>query len=260
MPGYEVKQERIAIPGVDDLFIRSLLDRQQFSDPEGDAERLGISSSLWPLFGLLWPSGSHLAQRLGTRRVTQGDRILEIGCGLGLASLVGHRAGADVTASDCHPLAGRFLARNLVLNDLGPMKYRHGQWPGVVLPRDAIDERAPVLVHGEFDLVIGSDVLYERDERGTLADFISALARAGGGGVDRRPQPRQSQRLPQEHGAARLPDGRDPSRPRGTRGNRRLQGKDADLRARLKPARGRCASMSGTPPLESARQTGQTLA
>ena len=176
MPGYEVKQERVAISGVDDLVIRSLLDRQQFSDPQGDAERLGISSSLWPLFGLLWPSGSHLAARLGARTVRKTDRILEIGCGLWLASLVGHRAGADVTASDCHPLAGRFLAQNLVLNDLGPMKYRHGQWPGVVLPRDAIDERAPVVVHGEFDLIIGSDVLYERDERGQLADFIARLA------------------------------------------------------------------------------------
>jgi len=176
MPGYQVKQDRVAIPGVDDLLIRSLLDRQQFSDPQGDAERLGISSSLWPLFGLLWPSGTHLAQRLGARTVVESDRVLEIGCGLGLASIVGHRAGADMTASDCHPLAGRFLAHNLVLNDLGPMKYRHGQWPGLVLPRDAIDERAPIVVHGEFDLIIGSDVLYERDERGTLADFIAGLA------------------------------------------------------------------------------------
>ena len=176
MPGYHVKQDLVAIPGVEDLLIRSLLDRQQFADPQGDAERLGISSSLWPLFGLLWPSGAHLAQRLGARTVVKSDRVLEIGCGLALASLVGHRAGADMTASDCHPLAGRFLAHNLVLNGLGPMKYRHGQWPGLVPPRDAIDERAPVVVHGEFDLIIGSDVLYERDERGMLADFIASLA------------------------------------------------------------------------------------
>jgi predicted nicotinamide N-methyase len=175
MPGYQLKQERIAVAGVDDLVIRSLLDKQQFADPQGDAERLGISSAAWPLFGLLWPSGMHLATRLGARPVA-AERILEIGCGLALASLVGHRAGADVTASDCHPLAGRFLAENLLLNDLGPMKYRHGQWPGVVLPRASLDQPAPTVVHGEFDLVIGSDVLYERDERGTLADFISGLA------------------------------------------------------------------------------------
>ena len=58
MPGYRTKQERISIAGVDDLVIRSLLDRQQFADRDGAAERLGISSAAWPLFGLLWPSGS----------------------------------------------------------------------------------------------------------------------------------------------------------------------------------------------------------
>ena len=113
---------------VADLFIRSLLDQQQFADPLGDAERLGISSAIWPLFGMLWPSAAHRAARLALRPVLAGERILEIGCGLDLASLVGHRRGADVTDSDCHPLAGSFLRQNLRLNDLLPMKYRHGQW------------------------------------------------------------------------------------------------------------------------------------
>jgi len=97
MPVYRTKQERISIAGVDDLVIRSLLDRQQFADRDGAAERLGISSAAWPLFGLLWPSGALLAARLGARPVTAGEKILEIGCGLALASLVGHRRGADVT-------------------------------------------------------------------------------------------------------------------------------------------------------------------
>ena len=176
MHGYSLKQERVAIAGVFDLVIESLLDKQQFSDPQGDAERLGISSAQWPLFGLLWPSGMHLAVRMGERAVVTGKRILEIGCGLGLASLVGHRAGADVTASDCHPLAGRFLAANLRLNALQPMKYRHGQWPGLVGPRNGLHELAPTVLAGHFDLIVGSDVLYERDETGTLADFIARLA------------------------------------------------------------------------------------
>ena len=45
MPGYRTKQETIAIAGVADLVIRSLLDRQQFADADGAAERLGISSA-----------------------------------------------------------------------------------------------------------------------------------------------------------------------------------------------------------------------
>ena len=39
MPGYQTKRERIAIAGVDDLIIRSLLDRRQFFDPLGEADR-----------------------------------------------------------------------------------------------------------------------------------------------------------------------------------------------------------------------------
>ena len=209
MPGYQTKQETIAVAGVADLFIRSLRDRQQFADPLGTAGRLGISSAAWPLFGLLWPSGAHLAARLALRPVTPGERILEIGCGLALPSLVAHRRGADVTASDCHPLAGAFLRENLRLNQLLPMKYRHGHWraplpplpppllpllpllpplspkatlaPQLPLPPPFSPPAAPpldALVAGRFDLVIGSDLLYERDAHGSLAAFIALHATA----------------------------------------------------------------------------------
>lgn len=176
MPGYQTKQEQIAIAGVAALTVRSLLDRQQFADPQGTADRLGISSATWPLFGLLWPSGAQLAARLAARPVRVGERILEIGCGLGLASLVGHRRGADVTASDCHPLAGAFLRENLRLNALAPMKYRHGHWSASAPQRQcALDDGLHAL-DGRFDLVIGSDLLYERDDGGTLARFIALHA------------------------------------------------------------------------------------
>lgn len=169
VPGYQTKQERIAIAGVDDLIIRSLLDRQQFSDPLGDAERQGISSAMWPLFGVLWPSAAHLAARLALRPLQGGERILEIGCGLALASLVGHRRGADVTASDCHPLTAAFLDANLRLNELAPMKYLHGDW--VQRPIERADR-----VQGRYDLIIGSDLLYERDDRAVLSGFIGRHA------------------------------------------------------------------------------------
>jgi len=172
MPGYRTKQERISIAGVDDLVIRSLLDRNQFADGDGAAERLGISSAAWPLFGLLWPSGALLAARLGARPVTDGEKILEIGCGLALASLVGHRRGADVTASDRHPLTALFLAENLRLNGLLPMKYLHGDWAA---PGD--DPAAPARP-GRFDLIVGSDLLYERDASGLLAGFVGRHAKA----------------------------------------------------------------------------------
>lgn len=171
VPGYRTKLECIAITGVKDLVIRSLLDRQQFYDPTGAAESLGISSASWPLFGLLWPSGIQLAAQLALRPVCPHERILEIGCGLGLASLVGHRRGARVTASDYHPLTEVFLEENARLNHLPLLKYRYGQWgdaPTPSGPKPGIDT-----LSGRYDLIIGSDLLYERSMPEALAIFIN---------------------------------------------------------------------------------------
>lgn len=165
IPGYLVKTESIALPG-GCLQICSLLDRQQFSDPDGAALEAGISSAQWPLFGLVWPSGLVLAAVMQTF-VIEGKRVLEIGCGLGLASLVMHRRQGDITASDCHPLAGDFLARNCLLNDMGlPLKYEMANW------------RDESLTLGRFDLIIGSDLLYDRDQPLLLSAFIDRHANA----------------------------------------------------------------------------------
>lgn len=162
-PGYQVKVEQVAIAGGDDLNIRSLLDRQQFADPDGEAALAGVSSAAWPLFGQIWPAALALADLM--QRWDVGTcRVLEIGCGLGLASLVIHRRQGDVTASDRHPLVEAFLLENLRRNHLPPMKYAVGHW--------ALAN--PWL--GEFDLIVGSDVLYERDHSHELAAFIGRHA------------------------------------------------------------------------------------
>jgi predicted nicotinamide N-methyase len=179
MPGYQTKQESIAVHGVDDLLIRSLMDRQQFSDPLHIAERMGISSATWPIFGLLWPSGAHLAARMALRAVQPAERILEMGCGLALASLVGHRRGADVTASDCHPLTETFLLENLRLNHLPPMKYRRGDWADIEKQPVCGDAMSSAQVTGQFDLIMGSDVLYDRSASDAAAGFIGRHAEPG---------------------------------------------------------------------------------
>ena len=182
MPGYRTQQQNVAVLGSADLVIRSLLDRNQYADPIGEAARLGISSAAWPLFGMLWPSSHQLAARLAARALRPGERILEIGCGLALASLVAHRRGADVTASDCHPLAERFLRQNLHLNGLLPLPYRHGHWGGAASALARWDDASAAIcvVTGRYDLIVGSDLLYEPDGRGALAGFIDAHAMPAG--------------------------------------------------------------------------------
>jgi SAM-dependent methyltransferase len=158
MPGYQVKLETHLL-GTSHFEIRSLLDRQQYADPDGAALAAGISSASWPLFGMVWPSARMLANAMQTYDIA-GKRILEIGCGLALASLVIHRRQGDITASDCHPLTAAFLADNVLRNDLPVLKYQTGHWGRENLGL------------GQFDLIIASDVLYERDQPETLSQFI----------------------------------------------------------------------------------------
>lgn len=171
---YRLKLEKVAVPNTAGFLIRSLLDQRQYHDPDGEAEAQGISSAQWPLFGLLWPSAIYLAAHLAARPIRPEEKILEIGCGLAVPSMVCHRRGAQVTASDCHPLARTFLQENLRLNRLPPtLRYRHGHW-GTDRPPKQPAQAQPL--SGRHDLVIGSDVLYERDTPARLAGFIDRHA------------------------------------------------------------------------------------
>ena len=164
MPGYQVKTETFAVGGVDTI-IRSLLDRQQFADPFGAAQRIGISSASWPLFGLVWPSALVLAAHM--EQIPLGlRRVLEVGCGLALASLVVHRRDGLITATDRHPLTEAFLLENLRLNAMAPLPYQRGDWATA----------NPLL--GRFDLIVGSDVLYDRGLPDQLCAFIELHAQA----------------------------------------------------------------------------------
>ena len=166
MPGYSTRRVELRFGG-QPLHICALSDTQQFADPHGLAERAGISSALWSLFGQVWPSGRVLAQAMSTIEI-QDKRILELGCGLALSSLVLHRRGADVLASDHHPLAPMFLARNAGLNGMSTPNYIDLPWA------------VANTTLGLFDLIIGSDVLYERDHAALLAAMILRHATPNG--------------------------------------------------------------------------------
>lgn len=163
---YQTKQETVLING-SPFYIKSLKNKQQFYDPDDTAANLGISSAMWPISGMLWPSGVVLANVIGKLSLNN-LRVLEVGCGIGLASLVAMKKGADITASDYHPLSQSFLNDNASLNNLPKVNYFHGNW------------RKPISNRGVFDLIIGSDLLYDKDNLDILATFINChLAKNG---------------------------------------------------------------------------------
>jgi predicted nicotinamide N-methyase len=103
-----------------------------------------------PYWAELWPSSVALARAVGARAL-RGARTLELGCGLGLASIAAARAGGRVLATDWSPDAIRFTNDNAARN-------------GVALETEVVDWNAPqrILERGPWPLVIGSDLLYEQ--------------------------------------------------------------------------------------------------
>lgn len=142
-----------------DIHLCTLRNKQEFHDPDGIAEKLGISSAAWPIFGVLWPSSLVLAHFINDYE-TESKRILEVGCGMALSSLLLNKQCADITATDYHPQAQTFLRRNALLNNGKTIAFEQVAWA------DKSDNL------GLFDLIIGSDLLYEDDHVDLLASFI----------------------------------------------------------------------------------------
>lgn len=150
--------------GFTDVHVCTLRDNQEFDDPQGIAAKLGISSASWPLFGIIWPSALVLAHHMyhykaGTKR------ILEVGCGMALASLLLNKLSANITATDYHPEVQTFLLRNTLLNGSKAIAFEQANWA------DDTDTL------GLFDVIIGSDLLYEDEHIDLLARFIESHAR-----------------------------------------------------------------------------------
>jgi predicted nicotinamide N-methyase len=98
-----------------------------------------------PYWAELWPAATALVGALPER--LDGVRVLELGCGLGLPSLVAAARGAEVTAIDWAEDAVVLLRENAERN-------------GLVLVSEVHDWRQPL--SSTFDLALAADVLYER--------------------------------------------------------------------------------------------------
>jgi predicted nicotinamide N-methyase len=113
-----------------------------------------------PYWAELWPSSRVLGEMVigmaGTSRT-----LLELGCGSGLVTCCASIAGFDVVASDYYDDACRFARVNAARNGGGARSVML-DWRR--LPSDL----------GRFDVVIASDVLYERPYGALVASAISA--------------------------------------------------------------------------------------
>jgi predicted nicotinamide N-methyase len=132
-----------------------LIDEDEYADDE----RL-------PYWADLWPSGRALATALATRNIA-GLRMLELGAGLGLPSLVALSRGAHPLATDWYAVALAFARANAHVAGLPPLATLEVDWGK---PPKTLRSSGP------YDLIVGADVAYEARHAAQLAPLVDELA------------------------------------------------------------------------------------
>lgn len=123
-----------------------------------------------PYWADLWPSAVALARRLD-REDLSGRHAIELGCGVGLPTVVALARGAEVLATDHYKAALDFTRYNARINlDDREPETRLLDWH---IPRTEDLKRS-------FDLVLAADVLYEARNTKALAALIPDLLAPGG--------------------------------------------------------------------------------
>ena len=120
-----------------------------------------------PYWADLWPSARILAEELAVMRL-RGQRVLELGCGLGVVAIGAVLAGAHVTATDYYEDAPKFARVNVAGATGARIATRMVNW--VDMPADL----------GRFDVVLASDVLYEHRYATLVANAIATTLVRGG--------------------------------------------------------------------------------
>jgi predicted nicotinamide N-methyase len=149
--------ERIPLPGGEIELARPRDSEALLSDESFERDEF------LPYWAELWASAVALAHDVSMRSL-RGKRTLELGCGLGLPSIAAARAGGRVLATDWSPDAILATAANAERNGVR-VETLECSWSAP----DAIAKRGP------WDLVLASDVLYERRNATQLLRLLPRL-------------------------------------------------------------------------------------
>lgn len=167
--GYSTKEvqlqlEHLLIPLTLVQNLDELLEQLIAKGPEHE----DVRDERIPYWAELWPSALALSRHLiQTNTLFPGQTVLEIGCGLGLPSLVAGTLGTQVTLSDYLPDALVFAAHNWKKNHRQPARFELLDWR---TPRPEL----------AADLVLASDIAYESRALPFLPDAFRTLCRPGG--------------------------------------------------------------------------------
>ena len=119
-----------------------------------------------PYWAKLWPAATYLAEALAQEPFPHGTRVLELGCGSGLAGLAALATGCEVTFSDYVPFTVELALENAARNGFAHARVMHLDWHA---PPDE-----------QFPVVIAADVTYDRANIEPLLHVLQRVLAPGG--------------------------------------------------------------------------------
>jgi predicted nicotinamide N-methyase len=125
-----------------------------------------IKDEQMPYWAEIWPSAITLSSFIADELALTGSRVVEIGAGVGMASVVAAWKGASVLVTDYSLEALRFVRYNALKNR-------------VALESQRLDWRL-VQCREQFDLLFAADVLYERVNLLPIVTAIDKLLKPDG--------------------------------------------------------------------------------
>lgn len=154
----DIQGQRLSVTRIADL--ETLVDHL---DPMTFAEDERI-----PYWAELWPSSVALAHYVLQHLSLHGQRVLELGCGLGLVGLAAARQGGHVLCTDYEADALDFARYNARRNACAQMRFRLVDW------------RSPAILRRRYQCILAADVIYEARNFGPLVTLLQRyLARQG---------------------------------------------------------------------------------
>jgi len=169
----------ISVRRVGDAYYVCPADWEELRHEEGGAGRPV------PYWARPWPSGVGLAGHLKDHPPAPGTKVLELGCGLALPSVVAARAGAAVLATDGATDAVAFAAHVLAINEV----------EGEVAHVDWIEHGDELVERGPWDLVLAADVLYTGENVSAASRLFHRLVAPTGSLILADPNRKGAQRF-----------------------------------------------------------------
>ena len=121
----------------------------------------------FPLWAKIWKASWVLSVYLADLSPDANKRLLEIGAGVGLVSIVAANFGHQITMTEYNPDALNFARANAFLNNCPD------------LPIEKLDWNLSRPTH-QFDMIVAAEVTYKKDDFIPLTRFFKSHLKPGG--------------------------------------------------------------------------------